>query len=160
MAGSRLYTRSAEAMTAIWIICWVDALWGLSLLLMPDIPRPFGGLESYMQYLPDRWVGVLFLIVSVLPVIAVNARPESYSFLAVSIIPQQLMLFWGAAWPLVVLVFDGWNARMWLGECYLIVLAMFHFLELGRIFELAGVGPAFTRKARSMFYRSERRDGS
>lgn len=128
-------------MTAIRLISAIHALWGLSILLMPHLPRPFGGLEPFLPYLSETNVGVLFLASALAPIIVALCKPPLIGpgrrWCAISVLPQEGILFWGVYWNFVQYLEFGFDARLWLSHCYFLVFAAAHTFEAMNIWWLS-----------------------
>ena len=117
-------------MSAIKLVSALHALWGASLLLISDVPRPFGGLESYLTYMSPVFLGWVLLASAALPWILLKVFPRSSKYYAyatiVGVFPQQILLYWGVTWGFWYLFMVDFSPRVWLGLCYLIVCAVYH----------------------------------
>jgi hypothetical protein len=121
-------------MVAIWIVCAIHALWGLSMLLLGDPPRPFGSFEPYLAIFTPKEFGALLLTGALIipgwflawqrwPALLLNRYAMFVSPLV--IIPQQAIVLYGPYRSIVELITE-FDLRLWYGLCYLSVLAFAH----------------------------------
>ena len=117
-------------MTSIRLVSYIHGLWGASLLVIGDsVPRPYAALEPFLTYMPSQVVGYLFLVSAVIPILIDNycdhGNRRNLFLFALSVLPQQLILYWGVAWGGWVM-FVEFDPRTWLSWTYTVVLAFAH----------------------------------
>lgn len=128
-------------MITIRIVSWVHMLWGLTMIWLNAVPRPFGSLEPFLQHLPPTTLGVILVILSIVALLgshnAHKLRRSGMVWAApLSAVPQQFALFWGVAWAVLVLM-EKFDARTLYGCEYQTILAIFHFIGLKQLYAAA-----------------------
>ena len=132
-------------MVTIRIVSWIHLCWGTTMLALDYVPRPFGSLEPFLQFMPVRELGV-FLVVTALLALTATHWPRIYvkwpMVVPLAAVPQQALLVWGVAWAILT-IFGGethtWleEARTWYGCSYQTVLATFHMTSMYQMYKLA-----------------------
>lgn len=133
---------------------WFHVSFGVSILvvfplLSVEMPRPFGSMEAYLQFMPAWVMATGFIIAGSFSAAAVRLRSRWPWLLVAFAIPQQLILLWGFFWGLGMLIETAWvghefDSRGWLGVCQLTGLSYYHGREVLEIWSHAwsrGRGP-------------------
>ncbi|MGD9726054.1 MAG: hypothetical protein AB7L09_21235 [Nitrospira sp.] len=135
-------------MITVRIVSWIHLCWGITMMTLNYVPRPFGSLEPFLQYLPIWELGIILTVTATLALTATHfpslflKRPWVVPLAAV---PQQFALVWGVAWAANTIVLSliyehTMDVRTWYGASYQMVLAVFHAMGLYNMYKLAIIG--------------------
>lgn len=127
-------------MKGITLISLIHGLWGLSLLLIAELPLPFGGLAPFVLYLSKDNLGMLLFLTAMCPVFAYWIKPDCPKLQVLSILPQQFLLYWGTSWGIWQFLTQDFDVRVWLGWCYFAVFAVAHSVEASQLYARARNG--------------------
>lgn len=116
-------------MVAIWIVSAIHLWWGFCLLILVDVPRPFGSLEPYLLVADQKAVGVILMCSGTLPLLYFTKWFRCFVCLT---IPQQLILTWSLA--LTFVDATSFDSRSLLALGYVLPLTIAHFSEMIMLF--------------------------
>ncbi|MGE0290519.1 MAG: hypothetical protein AB7I42_29520 [Bradyrhizobium sp.] len=136
-------------MAAIWIVAALHFMWGVVMLLFP-VPRPFGGLEPYLELANQFVCGLLCITVSVLAAGVILLKDKLPAWARVVILfPQQALVAYATAWAvmhidftlLTILLLEGRGrfvaenqVRNVLALGYALPLAVLHLFDCFRLY--------------------------
>lgn len=121
-------------MNAIKLVSWVHLLWGFSMISFGLVPRPFGQLEAFLTFIDATGyslvsLGVVFVASASLAIFSLNYAEwfENYTHvLPMTLMPQQLLLTIGVLYSSDLLLFHGFDLRIWYTLCPQLVFFSFH----------------------------------
>lgn len=132
-------------MNAIRLVSWIHFLWGLSMVLIGIIPRPFGQLEAFLLMgdyyrLPVPIIGSAFVASGFISILTLSNLSRlmlvSHHLVPSMLMPQQLLLTVGALFSLYQLM-QGFDARIWYAGIVQGVFCYFHAVSVYELYKLS-----------------------
>lgn len=129
-------------MNAIKMVSWIHLVWGISMIVLGVVPRPFGQLEAFLQILDDLgWpvplLGAVFCLSGLVSIVTLRytykfrKRPH---FVPMALMPQQLLLTVGILFFCKEIILDGFDARLWYSGCIQVVFGAFHGIGMYHLY--------------------------
>jgi hypothetical protein len=126
----------AGSLTMILFTSVLHIGYGMSVILMSSVPRPFGNLEPLFAVLPVRVAGVVLVMCALLPFVGIVWPGRHWArWCSAWTVPQEMILFWSATWAMHMLL-ERWDGRTFLSGFFLFVLAAFHTRDVLKLHEL------------------------
>ena len=140
-------------MNAIKMVSWIHLLWGLSMVALGQVPRPFGQLEAFLVIVdavgyPTWLLGAVFITSGLFALAAMRFAPRLQAhphIVPLALMPQQLLLTIGV-------IFSGeqllatFDSRIWYAACTQIVFAAFHAIGMYRLYQAVIIEANLERK--------------
>ena len=129
-------------MNAIKMVSWIHLVWGLSMIVLGVVPRPFGQLEAFLIILdnlgwPVTVLGVVFCLSGLISIVTLRytykfrKRPH---FVPMALMPQQLLLTVGILFFFEQIFLTGFDARLWYSGCIQVIFGTFHGIGMYHLY--------------------------
>jgi len=111
----------------VLVISMIHLYWAVCFLTWENLPIPFGGVHAFSAPELQTFWGMLFLVAGVSAIVSEFSKR---TFSLVLLIPQQLLLTYGAVIPLIDIAAQNYNDRLILALGYILPLTIGHFIIL------------------------------